>query len=368
MSEADAPHVRRAEAEIAQGMADGSSSGYRGVIAELTRAFSALSDPNLMRMLSPPYDLSLEEITEGAEPWMVFCCVPAEAISPWAPILRSLFEAAKIHKARRPDAPRQVWILDECAQLKKWRLISDLFTYGAGIGIRPWAIYQSEKQMLETISNGDTILPASAAVRIYGGIRDLATATTLSRMIGNETRGYDDTLQQSRARQAKRQAIMDIIDGGDPFEAMMRARHQAGAAQHRSTQPRPLRTADEVLNTPLNKAYVFVDGLEHPIDADRTPYWRQRGMTTHVGDPYHPPIDETRFMIRWGERTRYVITEPAADYLTHLPQFKGGLSKRLSKTRPRKGSQANGRRHEGHAGKRTQPKRLPAPDKLLPKP
>src|SRR3546814_14304445 len=77
--------------------------------------------------------------------------------------------------------------------------------------IRPWAIYQSIKQMKATGPDADAIIMSSAAVRSFFGVRDIETATAISRMLGAQTLEYDDELRQSNARHASQQALQALL-------------------------------------------------------------------------------------------------------------------------------------------------------------
>ena len=107
-----------------------------------------------------------------------------------------------IYKARQPQAPRQTWILDECAQLGGFPLVEKLFTYGAGIGIRPWAVFQSVFQMDRLGGGAKNIITSSAQIQSYFAVRDIDTAQAVSRMLGSQTLEYDDELMQKVKRHA----------------------------------------------------------------------------------------------------------------------------------------------------------------------
>ncbi|MEM6277800.1 MAG: type IV secretory system conjugative DNA transfer family protein, partial [Pseudomonadota bacterium] len=277
MSECGYPLSVRVEEEIAESR-DDHTGGFKGILGEVFRAVAPLSDPVLMDAVSPPFDFSLGDPCCGDQAYQVYLMPPAEFVEAWAPILKSIFVGAMIWKARAPGAPQQTWILDECAQLGRFPLVPKMFTYGAGIGIRPVAVYQSADQMKATGPNADTIIPSSAACQLWFAIRDLASATSVSRMLGAQTLEYDDPAAQARARHAKQQALQALLNGDDPFSAGLSYKHHREEAERPSKQHRLLRTPDEVLNTPGDRAYVFVDGLGKPIYADRKPYSDQRFM------------------------------------------------------------------------------------------
>lgn len=278
-----------------------------------------------MQSVSPPYDFSFADLASGDRAYQVYLMPPAEMVSPWNAIIISMFVAGMIYKARHPQAPRQIWILDECGQLGRFEMIPKLFTYGAGIGIQPFAVFQNTKQINNLAPNSADLIASSAALQLSFAIRDLPSAQQLSRMLGTETLEYGDTLQQQRADHARAQATQAFLSGGDPFSAALNYRHHAAATEHRSKQNRLLRTPDEVMQTPPTKGYAFVDGLAHPIEVDRRPYYGERWMAgRYFPNPYHPPANELRVKASWGHRTMKVCEVPVPANLAHYPQHAEG--------------------------------------------
>ena len=320
---------RRVEAEIATAR-EREGGGFQGIMGELLRAFACLADPMLMASVSPPYDFSFADLCEpaasGAPVYQVSFCPPAEYLSTWAPVLKSLFVAGMIHKARAPGARSQTWILDECAQLGAFPLVPKLFVYGAGIGIRPWAIYQTTQQMRLTAPNADTIITSSAAVRSYFAIRDLSSAETVSRMLGAQTLSYDDELAQAKSRHAKNEALQALVGGGDPLEAAMALSYHSQAEQHRTKQHRWLRTPDEVLNAEPGSQFLFMDGLPGGLYAERRAYFAAREMAGRFHpNPYHQSdLTRVRVKTRFGWEWRRAITERVPARYAHYPQYRGG--------------------------------------------
>lgn len=324
MSESQFDIARRIEAEIADSRG-GEGAGMKGILGELFKAVSCLSDPVLMASVSPPYDFSLKQLCESDQAYQVYLMPPAEFVESWAPIIKAILVGAMIYKSRAPSAPRQTWLLDECAILHSFPLVIKLFSYGAGIGVRPFCVYQSTMQMERTGKGAKVIISSSAAVQIYFAIRDGQSATDLSRMIGQETLTYDDTLAQSASNMQKKEAIQALLGGATPMEVAHRLSHHSDATRHRSQQQRWLRTSDEILRTPADKAYVFMDGVRGVIYADRKPYYEQRSMAgLFHPNPYHPPLDKVRVKTRFGYRWRQIINEPVPQHFAHLPQHKDG--------------------------------------------
>lgn len=319
----------RVEEEIAAAQ-QSESNGFQGIMGEIYRALAPLSDPILLRSVSPPYDFSLAQLCETDQRYQLYLMPPAEYLEPWAPIIKAIWVGSMIYKARNPQAPKQTWILDECGQLGKFPLVPKLYTYGAGIGIQPFAVFQNTSQMDHLGPNAADLIASSAALQIYFAIRDLPSAERLSRMLGAQTLEYDDALQQNQARLAKSHAADAFFNGGDPFSAMLTYRHNANAARHRAKQHRLLRTPDEIMQTPDDKGYVLVDGVPHPIEIDRRPYFNEAWMAGRfMPNPYHPPHDRVRVKAGWGYRTLYLRDVPVPANLAHMPQYASGRMKIL---------------------------------------
>jgi type IV secretion system protein VirD4 len=321
---------KRIEEEIAAAQGTHSGSGYPGILGEIFKALSCLSDPVLLASVSPPFDFSLADLCEGERPVQLYLMPPAEFIRPWAPVIKAIFVAGMIYKARKPHAPRQTWILDECAQLGGFPLLTQLFTYGAGIGIRPWAVFQSVFQMDQIGPQAGNIIASSAQVRSFFAVRDIETATAVSRMLGAQTLEYDDEMLQARARHAKHQAAQALLGGEDFLMAGLNMAHHQREAEHRSKQERMLRRPDEVLRLEDGKQFIFADGLPFPVYADRRPYYEQAFMAgRYHPNPYHPPADRVRVKTRWGHAWRRVITEPVPQRFAEYPQYRSGVWSRI---------------------------------------
>lgn len=325
MSESAHESVRRIEAEIAAAR-DNPAGGFPGIQGEMFKAIACLSDPALMASVSPPYDFSMSDLTKGDQVYQVYLNVPAEFVEAWAPILKAIFTAGLIAKSRVPSAPRQTWVLDECAQLGAFPMVVKLFTYGAGIGIRPWAIFQSTKQMKALGPDAENIILSSAAVRQFFAVRDLETATTLSRMLGMETLSYEDERQSEQARHERHMAMRQMLEGGDPLEAVLSYEHAARREVLPARRGRSLMTPDEILNMPGDKQILFVDGVPHPIYADRRPYYEQRFMAgRYHPNPYHPPADKVRVKTLIGHGWKKVVREKVPGEFAHYPQYRDGF-------------------------------------------
>ena len=318
------PLAARIESEIASSRSD-TTGGFRGILGELFKSFSCLSDPILMDSVSPPHDFSFADLCSSDRFWQFYMMCPAEFVQAWAPIIKSMFVAAMIYKSRAPQAPRQTWILDECAQLRSFPLVIRMFTYGAGIGIRPWAVFQSTSQMNDIGVNAKNIITSSAGLQSYFALRDIDSAKGISEMLGAQTLEFNDPLHQSRARLARQQVFQSLMHGDDPFTAGMMLAQYKFEAGHRTKQRRPLQTPDEVMNANMGEQFIFTDDVAKPILANRAPYYEQRFMAGRFHpNPYHPPLDRVKVRTGLGHQWRKVIEEAVPKQFADYPQYADG--------------------------------------------
>jgi len=97
------PLSQRIEEEIAMARESrGDGGGFQGILGELFRAFTALSDPILMDSVSPPYDFSFADVCSGDERYQVYLMPPAEYIAAWAPEIKAMFVAGMLYKSKVP--------------------------------------------------------------------------------------------------------------------------------------------------------------------------------------------------------------------------------------------------------------------------
>lgn len=313
------------EEEIAA-MREDRSGGFQGIIGELQKSVACLSDPLLSEAVSGPFDYELRELCEEDALTQLYLMVPPEFLELWGPVLKSVFVGCMVEKSRKTNAPRQLWILDECGQLGRFPVIPKMFTYGAGIGIQPFAVFQSTKQMEALAPHAGQLISSSASLQIYFATRDLGSAKTVSEILGTQTLSVDDPLTQSRAKLKKEQLVAGILGGADPFQLATQLAQIRTETGHKRKQARQLRTADEVMRTDKDGMFLLCDDLPGPLYAQRAPYWQQRWMAgRYHPNPYHPPLDSVSVATRWGPRKRRIITEAVPNEYAHLPQYAGGL-------------------------------------------
>jgi len=329
-------HVRRIEEKLAQLHAQGGNETYDGIYGVMANSVACLSDPVLRESLTPypdgSYDFSFSDMIKDEHIYSLFICVPHENLQTWSPVIKSIFVAGRIWKSRNPFSKPQLWVLDECGNLGgEFPLAVELFTIGAGIGIKPWAIFQSQKQIANLGANAEHILLSSAQTQQYFGVRDYETAQALSKRIGAETLHYEDQHAQARAKHSRLQALYGMLSGQDPIESLMRARHHAQLRETPQSQRRMVMNPDEIINMPSNEQLIFTDGIGAPIRCEKRNYYDQEFMAgTYLPNPYHPPNDMVKVKTRSGYEWLRVVTEPVPPFYAHLPQYKDGYWTRLA--------------------------------------
>ncbi|MCA8883149.1 MAG: type IV secretory system conjugative DNA transfer family protein [Rhodobacteraceae bacterium] len=316
---------QRVRREI-QTFLDDPHGAMKDIMGEVTNALSCLSDPKVMEKVSPPFSCSMEHDLCATERFAnLFIICEALHMETRAPIIQAMLNALFVVKGRKPEAPQQDWIMDEAALLQGFDLLPKLFSYAAGLGIRPWAIFQSLDQMDALGHKARQIILSSAQLQIYFGIRELTTAQSLSAMIGDETLSVKDPIIQVRARSERRKLQQSLLDGADPFKIMPGLSRLNYEARHRKQMGRRLCKPEEILRL-ADEHIIYMDGLSGLLRARHPPYWLQEEMAgRYLGDPQHPPIDSVMIMTVDGPRRARVITKPVPEQYAHLPQYREGL-------------------------------------------
>lgn len=319
------------EAEIHEARKD-SSGGFKGSAAEVARPYAGLTDPQIAASLSPPFDFDMADLCNDEVPVHLYLILPEEQIDNQAAVLKSLYVRMLAEKQRRPGSGRILAVIDEAGQFARegFDLLPKLYSFGAGIGIQPFAVFQNAKQMAGIAKGAEQLLPASAGCYMRFAIRELDSARHVSAMIGDQTLRHADDLTQVRASEEEWQLAQVLLSGADPFAAVPKLRLKAYEKRHSIKIRRNVLTPDEVLRMQQNKMVVFADGLPGPILADRQPYWTVPKMAgRYHPNPYHPPYDKVPIAAELGERWRPVIREPVPQQFAHLPQYADGTWSRI---------------------------------------
>ncbi len=299
---------------------------FGSIMGEVYAGLSFLDDPGLQRALAHS-DFSLSALADPARVNKIFLIVPAEYLKIFAPVLRLFFAVTMIVKGRAPSAPRVLMLVDEAGQLGSFDALLQSFTYGRGMGIRSWAIFQDAGQISRNFGpTGLSGFMGSAQMRQFFGVRDYQTAQAVSNMLGSETLEFDDTRLQEAARRQKVQAMQRFMMGEDPFAAVFDAAHYAKTEKLRTKQARKLMTEDEILSMPEDRQIIFIAGKNlPPLYAHKYPYFTLPEMAgLYLPNPYHPPYDAVPIAGGWRTKMARVIREPVPKKFESFPQFQNG--------------------------------------------
>jgi type IV secretory pathway TraG/TraD family ATPase VirD4 len=172
-----------------------------------------------------------------------------------APLVTALtaavLEAAERHAATLPGGRLSVpllGVLDEAANVCRWRELPDLYSHYGSRGIVLMGIFQSWAQMVEAFGpQGAEKLWSAANVRVYGGgVGDTAFLRRLSELAGD----YDATVRSSSV-----------------------SRH--GGSRSRSVQRRPIYSVAALGALPPGRALVLLSAAD-PVLVELVPWWQQR--------------------------------------------------------------------------------------------
>jgi type IV secretion system protein VirD4 len=319
------PDVRAAGAEMWAKQQKTHGNEFGAILGTIKAHLSFLSDPMLLASLDNP-NFSLKDLT-GQQLASVFALVPREYIRLWSPVLRVIFTVTMLYKSRAPAARRITMLIDEAGQMGRFEALLDAFTYGRGAGVRTIALFQDIGQIVSNYG-----APAvqgflgSSQLRLFFGVRDLETATLISRILGNETLSFNDTKQQEEARMRRVHAMRAFMEGSDPFTSAFDVSHYGRASEHRSTMQRALMTPDEIINMPEHRMIALITGL-YPIYEHKYPYFTRRDLNgLWLPNPLVPQPQDRVTLPAWlWSRTRRVITEEAPPHLAHFPQHDAGI-------------------------------------------
>lgn len=317
------PDVAKSAREIHE-KRENAPKEYGGITGEIHKSLSFMSIPAVRETLSAS-DFSLDVLCK--ENCNVYLMIPAEYAEILAPMQRAIVGAAMLHKQRIPSAPRVLFLIDEAAQLGRFESLLRGYSYGRGMGIRMWSVWQDTGQIARNFGR-DALsgFLGSSQTRQFFAVRDLETAQMVSKMLGTQTLEYDAELDQAAARRNKAHIVRQLMDGEDPFEAGLNYAQQDRASVSRVKQARALMAPDEVLSMPENRQILFVSGLGlSPIYAEKYPYFTRAELAGgFMPNPYHPPIDKVRLPGFCGPRWHRVITERVPARFSHLPQYQSG--------------------------------------------
>lgn len=245
------------------------------VISTALGRLGVYRDPMLAGLLSAS-DLSILDLVTGAVPVSLYLGVPPSDLSRIRPVLRlvvNLILRRLCETLPGEGDPRRplLAVLDEFPALGRLSFFQDALAYLAGYRVRSLLITQDLGQLQRHYGEKES-LSSNAAARIFLTPNDLATATTLSSMVGDATvRHQRSTVQSS-----------DRWGGG-----------------RRSVTPdevrRRLLTPDEALRLPADQALLFHTGLP-PALIRRLRYYEHPELVRRSRLP-PPSRDEVRALL-----------------------------------------------------------------------
>lgn len=201
MQDSDAAHglIARA-ANRFLGKADREAAS---VLSNAQRHTHFLDSPRITNVISRS-DFHFAELQQRTV--SVFLVLPPNRLDAYSRWLRLLISQALQDIARHaegPQAPTEaqngtqsvtrpptLFLLDEFAALGRLEAIERAMGLMAGYGLQLWPILQDMSQLNELYGKRAGTFVANAGVQQVFGVNDLETAQWLSRMIGQETTGY----------------------------------------------------------------------------------------------------------------------------------------------------------------------------------
>lgn len=262
---------------------------FTAIMSSLNGAFIWM-EPALRDMLSGS-DVSMKDLC-GRKKTKIFIMLPAEMITACAPLIRLMFSIGMIHKQRKPNAPRVVYLVDEAGQLGRFPELLKSLTYGAGCGVRTWAVFQDTGQIMENFGEqAITTFLGSAQTRQFFGVGDERTATMISNMLGKQTLHYDNSKEQRQAAQSRYANAQGILRGQIPIEDIYHGLQSAANMHHQDRQSRPLLTPEEILNLQPDRQILMVrDVTNGTILGHKYPFFTRRSMAgKYMPNPYYKP-------------------------------------------------------------------------------
>ena len=327
MSRSRFPSVRSVALELQQVRRSNNpnAGGFQGAKAELQRGYAFMSDPQIRAQVSPPFDFCFSQlVTDTDNRYLVNILESHEFFHTSAPIIKALCTCAMIYKRRAPEAPNQVWLLEEIGNVGAWKIGIDLATIGAGFGCRPIYVTQSLQQLDNLGENAASIIQNSCGTQLFMGIRSVDEAKIVSEMLGEKTVHHEDFIVNEHARIEQKRAMLHMIrEGGDPFEAAIEFAHNKRLASHKSKTQRPLQTVSELINRPDGQALLFMPSkLAAPAEVRIPYYWQRRDLAGRfLGDRFHSPKGKVEVRTAFGQRFKRIITEAVPPRYADLPQY-----------------------------------------------
>ncbi len=314
------------------------AGGLAGIIGEILKQFSCMSDPQIRETVSPPFDFDFSELADPkAHRTQVNIMEAMEFAQTSAPIVKALYTAALVYKRRSLRARPQLWVLDEIGNIGSWNLAVELGTFGPGYGIRPAYIVQSITQLENLAKRASVIIPNSCGTQIYKGIRDYNEALRISNMLGSMTVPVTDAVRDDKLMRQVGQLRMQQEFGGDPFNTQMAIEDLQEQIGLTTPVSRQLLTPSEIMNIDKNECILFMPGqLKAPMILRIPDYWTRRDLAgRYLGDPFHDEDGTVSIADgKGGARKAQIIAEDVPVIRSSLPQHKHGKWHYVAGLRP----------------------------------
>lgn len=309
---------------------------FAAVTSTMRAALDFMADPQLQRSFGRS-DFSLEALTDRERSVSVFVNVPIEYVGIWSPLLRTIYTVTALYKQRNPNSPRVNMLVDEAGQLGRFEELLQSLTYGRGAGLRVISVFQSTAQI---VRNFDAPVledfMGSSETRLFLCPRDLQTATMISHMVGMETRGFENRVEQQAAKRKQWDAMQRALWGGDPFAAAYDFDLYGEAAQNISRVQRPLLMPAETLSLADDEIIAFISGRNlPPLRIKKLPYWMQRDLNGYwLNNPWHSNEPRVRLRGIFGFSNHAIVTAEVPPHLREYPQHQDGLMRYVAGDRP----------------------------------
>ena len=273
-------------------------------------------------------DFPLADLADPDKRMMVAMMPPFQHMALLAPALRMVISSVIRAKLQNPGGRRVGFWLDEAGQLGVgFRRIPELFTFAGGAGCYTAAAYQEPSMVFRCMGSqqaGNELI-GSAQWRQFRSIGSAEGASMVSRMAGDQTLEYNQSVDQSLADMQRRKAAQQLLKGGSLAETAAELQHQTLAAEHRTKMHRRLFTESEVLSS--KQVFAFATRLlDGPITGRWVPVFDDRSLNGLIlNNPYHADTVRMRKRFDWRGKPRYanvpIVEAEVPDQWVHLPQY-----------------------------------------------
>lgn len=321
MLQAPYTSIKRTAAEI-RFKRNNASGEYSGVMATIFKNLDFLDDPLMTQCLGHS-DFSLEVLTK--EKVNIYLMVRAENLDIWKSFMRVIVGVAMLYKLRAPSADRVVFLIDEAGQLGHFEMLEKAYTFGQGMGIRAWAVFQDIGQIQRNYTEyGVNTFLGSSQVRQFFGVRNYETALLVSNMLGKTTFFYDDLHKQAEIENEKKM-IAEQYSNSDHALSQYKFYHRL--SDIKDAMERSLMTPDEIMRMSEKEQLIFSSGLDlPPLRANKVPYYEQQDLFgKFLPNPYYPPFDNIPIIKLGFKKDHKLKTEQVSDeFKEKWPQYQQG--------------------------------------------